>query len=131
MTDKLLETKKASELTELEPETADNLDVGLRYNGDALSASATLYQAKFDNRIALLTYQTNPDGTPNYDAVGDGNFDNVGGVDSRGFEGESGLSFDGQPAIKRSTDLKPLVICRRRVWCGEKRRGPSGSYHRL
>lgn len=87
MTDKLLETKKASELTQLEPETADNLDVGLRYSGDAFSASATFYQAKFDNRIALLTYQTNPDGTPNYDAVGDGNFDNVGGVDSRGFEG--------------------------------------------
>ncbi len=87
MTDKLLETKKASELTELEAETADNLDIGLRYNGDVLSASATFYQAKFDNRIALLSYQTNPDGTPNYDAVGDGNFDNVGGVDSRGFEG--------------------------------------------
>lgn len=87
ISDKPLEQKKASELKDLKPETADNLDVGLRYSSDNLQLSATLYRVKFDDRIALLTYQTNPDGTPNYDAVGDGNYDNIGGVDSEGFEG--------------------------------------------
>ncbi len=85
-TDKLLETKTAAELGSLDPETADNLDVGLRYSGSDVSASLTLYRAQFDNRIAMLTYQTKPDGTPNYDAVGDGNFDNIGGVDANGVE---------------------------------------------
>lgn len=85
-TDKLLETKTAAELGSLDPETADNLDLGVRYSGDDLNASVTLYRSKFDNRIAMLTYQTNPDGTPNYDAVGDGNFDNIGGVDGHGIE---------------------------------------------
>jgi len=84
--DKLLETKTAADLATLDPETADNLDLGVRYSGDDLNASATVYQATFENRIAMLTYQTNPDGTPNYDAVGDGNFDNIGGVDAKGFE---------------------------------------------
>jgi iron complex outermembrane recepter protein len=86
----LLEKKKAIELADLDPETADNLDIGVRYAGESVDISATFYKVKFEDRIALLTYQTNPDGTPNYDAVGDDDYDNIGGVDSTGFEG----SFD-------------------------------------
>jgi iron complex outermembrane recepter protein len=90
ISDKLLEKKKAIELADLDPETADNLDIGVRYAGESVDISATFYKVKFEDRIALLTYQTNPDGTPNYDAVGDDDYDNIGGVDSTGFEG----SFD-------------------------------------
>lgn len=86
ISDKPLEKKKAAQLTEIEPETADNLDLGLRYESGDVRASATVYKVKFDNRVALLTYQTKADGTPNYDAVGDGDYDNIGGVDSQGFE---------------------------------------------
>jgi len=87
ISDKVLEKKKASALADLEPETADNLELGLRYAAQTFDLSATLYKVKFDNRVALLTYQTNPDGTPNYDAAGDADYDNIGGVDSKGFEG--------------------------------------------
>lgn len=89
--DGLLESRKAKDLTNLNPETAKNLEAGVRYSNGPLSLSATAYTVKFSDRIALLRYSVNPDGTPNYLAAGDGNFDNVGGVDSRGFE--LGLSW--------------------------------------
>lgn len=89
--DGLLESRKAKDLTSLKPETAKNLEAGVRYNNGPLSLSATVYTVKFSDRIALLRYSVNPDGTPNYLAAGDGNFDNVGGVDSKGFE--LGLSW--------------------------------------
>ncbi|MEH8016278.1 TonB-dependent receptor [Rheinheimera muenzenbergensis] len=81
-----LEQKNSDELTALKPETATNLDLGIRYAGDNVNLSASLYNVKFDNRIVQLRYQTTADGTPNYLAEGDGNFDNVGGVTANGFE---------------------------------------------
>lgn len=84
--DGLLESRKAKDLASLDPETAKNYEAGVRYNAGDLSMSATVYNVKFNDRIALLRYQTNPDGTPNYLAVGDGNYDNIGGVDSNGLE---------------------------------------------
>lgn len=84
--DGLLESKKAKDLASLTPETAKNLEAGVRYNNGPLSLSATAYSVKFSDRIALLRYSLNADGTPNYLAAGDGNFDNIGGVDSNGFE---------------------------------------------
>lgn len=81
-----LEQKKSDELTALKPETATNLDLGIRYSGDTVNMSASVYSVKFNNRIVQLRYQTTADGTPNYLAEGDGNFDNVGGVTAQGFE---------------------------------------------
>jgi len=84
--DSTLENKKTDELSALSPETATNMDFGLRYFGDNFSFSTALYNVKFNNRVVLLRYATSADGTPNYLAAGDGNFDNVGGVTARGFE---------------------------------------------
>jgi len=81
-----LENKKSAELSSLKPETATNLDLGIRYSSDVVSMSTSLYRVKFNNRIVQLRYQTTADGTPNYLAEGDGDFDNVGGVTATGFE---------------------------------------------
>lgn len=86
ISDSILENKKTAELSNLKPETATNMDLGFRYFGDSLSMSAAIYNVKFNNRVVLLRYATTADGTPNYLAAGDGNFDNVGGVTARGIE---------------------------------------------
>ncbi|WP_333608308.1 TonB-dependent receptor domain-containing protein [Arsukibacterium sp.] len=71
--------------SELKPETADNIELGLRYFGNSISAALTLYQIKFNNRITLLTYQE-LDGAPDYLTELDGTFINIGGVNSNGME---------------------------------------------
>jgi len=76
----------------LEPETAENLDLGLRYQGESLTASATLYSIKFNNRITLLAYQE-LDGAPDYLTELDGTFVNVGGVKSKGLEANADWRF--------------------------------------
>ncbi|OBP15079.1 TonB-dependent receptor [Rheinheimera sp. SA_1] len=76
----------------LEPETAENLDLGLRYQGESLNASATLYSIKFNNRITLLAYQE-LDGAPDYLTELDGTFVNVGGVKSKGLEANADWRF--------------------------------------
>lgn len=82
--DTLLNTV-GEDFSELEPETADNIDLGLRYFGGDVNASLTLYQINFDNRITLLTYEE-LDGAPDYLSELDGTYVNVGGVRSKGLE---------------------------------------------
>ena len=82
--DTLLNTV-GQDFNKLEPETAENFDLGLRYQGDSINASATLYNINFDNRITLLAYQQ-VDGAPDYLTELDGTFVNVGGVKSKGLE---------------------------------------------
>lgn len=82
--DTLLNTV-GQDFTKLEPETAENFDLGLRYQGDSINASATLYNINFDNRITMLAYQE-IDGAPDYLTELDGTFVNVGGVKSKGLE---------------------------------------------
>ncbi|MDP4530356.1 TonB-dependent receptor [Alkalimonas delamerensis] len=89
--DSILESQQAEDLGDLRPETATNMDLGLRYFGDRISLSTALYNVRFNDRVVLLRYATAEDGTPNYLAAGDGNFDNVGGVRARGLE--SSLSW--------------------------------------
>ena len=84
--DSILEGKAAAELQNLKPETATNMDLGIRYFGQQFSFSTAIYNVKFNDRVVLLRYATAADGTPNYLAAGDGNFDNVGGVNARGME---------------------------------------------
>lgn len=70
---------------ELEPETAENYEIGLRYFGEQLKLSATYYNIKFNNRITLLAYEEIDD-LPDYLTELDGTFVNVGGVKSDGVE---------------------------------------------
>ena len=83
LSDRLLEVPGRS-LEGLEPETADNLDVGFRYSGDRLAATATYYRIDFQNRIFFLSPQTAAG--PNYLIAGGGSYFNAGGIDSRGVE---------------------------------------------
>lgn len=74
-------------LDDIEPETAENLDLGVRYNGDRFSFTATLYQIDFENRITLFS----PDSVTGIDFLEqqDGEYRNSGGIESEGLE----LSF--------------------------------------
>lgn len=73
------------EFSELEAETADNFDLGLRYFSDTINLSATYYKIQFNNRITLLAY-SEIDDLPDYLTELDGTFVNVGGVKSDGLE---------------------------------------------
>ena len=83
LSDRLLEVPGRS-LEGLAPETADNLDIGFRYTGDRVAATATYYRIDFQNRIFFLSPQTAAG--PNYLIAGGGSYFNAGGIDSRGVE---------------------------------------------
>jgi outer membrane receptor protein involved in Fe transport len=71
-------------LNEVEPETADNIEIGMRVDRGPLLASATLYSIKFDNRIEALTASL-VDGI-DYLGQNDVLYLNVGGIESKGIE---------------------------------------------
>lgn len=71
-------------LNEVEPETADNVELGLRVERSSLLASATLYSIKFDNRIEALTASLV--GGIDYLGLNDVLYLNVGGIESKGIE---------------------------------------------
>jgi outer membrane cobalamin receptor len=76
----------------VEPETADNIEVGMRISRWPLTASVTLYNIKFDNRIVYL-----PAGfVSGIDYLGetDGVYENFGGVESNGLEAAFGYGWD-------------------------------------
>ena len=76
----------------VEPETADNIEVGMRISRWPLTASVTLYNIKFDNRIVYL-----PAGfVSGIDYLGetDGVYENFGGVESNGVEAAFGYGWD-------------------------------------
>ena len=73
----------------VEPETADNIEVGMRISRWPLTASVTLYNIKFDNRIVYL-----PAGfVSGIDYLGetDGVYENFGGVESNGRKPRSAM----------------------------------------
>ncbi|EAQ98063.1 TonB-dependent receptor domain-containing protein [Congregibacter litoralis] len=83
VSDNILE-RPDSDLSVLEPETAENQELGLRYRGDRLFLTATYYQIDFSNRIIFLGAESVAG--PNY-LIGDtGTYFNAGGIDSTGFE---------------------------------------------
>ncbi|MCC2617773.1 TonB-dependent receptor [Aestuariibacter halophilus] len=81
--DEVLE-RDASSLANIDPETADNIDVGLRYSSDNLQLNLTYYDITFENRLTFIA----PDSDSGIDyLVGtNGVFRNVGGVESKGIE---------------------------------------------
>ena len=68
----------------VEPETADNLDVGLRYSSPGFNASLTYYSIEFDNRVNFVSNETSS-GIDFLEAAA-GGYNNVGGIESSGFE---------------------------------------------
>lgn len=81
--DEILE-RPDSDLSSLEPETAENIEVGLRYRGDRVFLTATFYEADFSNRIIFLSPESAAG--PDYIIGTSGTFFNAGGIDSSGFE---------------------------------------------
>lgn len=82
----------ASALDVIEPETAENIDVGIRYSDDMFSVSLAYYDIKFDNRITFLAPGTS--GTDIDYLIGtNGTYVNVGGIKSDGFEFGGSVRF--------------------------------------
>ncbi|MBU2970684.1 TonB-dependent receptor [Pseudoalteromonas sp. C2R02] len=80
--DEILESGLA-DLSEIAPETADNIDLGLRYQTQDLNLSLTAYTINFDNRITFIS--ANTPGAPDYDGE-NGTYRNDGGIESQGVE---------------------------------------------
>jgi len=73
-----------SALSGIEPETADNIDLGARFGRDDLNLTLTYYQIEFENRITFI-----PPGTVSgidYLIGTNGSYLNVGGIESEGIE---------------------------------------------
>lgn len=83
ISDQILE-RPDSNLSSIEPETAENMELGVRYRNDGLFVSATYYDIEFDNRIIFLSAETETG--PDYDVGTNGTYFNAGGIDSSGFE---------------------------------------------
>lgn len=77
--------RDASSLTDIEPETAENIDFGVRYRGEDLTLSVTGYSIEFDNRITFIAPGSDTGGI-DYSIGTNGTYVNVGGVESDGFE---------------------------------------------
>jgi outer membrane cobalamin receptor len=81
--DGVLEANQTA-LVSVEPETADSMDIGVRYTTGMFNASLTYYDIEFANRITFI-----PEGsTDGIDYLGesDGAYVNVGGIESSGVE---------------------------------------------
>jgi len=74
-----------TDISRIEPEKADSIDLGYRASGENYSFSASVYQIKFDNKISNVTPQDETGGI-NYDIGDGGAYLNVGGIESTGFE---------------------------------------------
>lgn len=73
-----------TDLSFVEPETADNIDVGIRYSAPGFNASLTYYSIEFNNRIQFSSNESSTG--PDYDEAAAGGYQNVGGIESSGFE---------------------------------------------
>lgn len=73
-----------TDLSQVEPERADNIDVGLRYSSPGFNASLTYYDITFDNRITFISNE-DVNGIDFLEAAA-GGYVNDGGVESNGIE---------------------------------------------
>ncbi len=85
--------RDASALENIEPETAENLDFGIRYSSDRVNASLTFYDITFENRLVFLD-NSQAGQAPNYDIGTNGSFVNVGGIESSGIEASATVFVD-------------------------------------
>ncbi len=73
------------EVANIKPETADNIEIGVRLNHGRWQATATIYDIRFENRITMLNVGEVP-GQPDYLSELNGTYANVGGMRSKGVE---------------------------------------------
>ncbi len=73
-----------SDLDTIEPETAENMEIGLRYRGDSLYLTATYFDIDFSNRLIFLSAETAAG--PDYLIGTNGSYFNAGGIESSGVE---------------------------------------------
>ncbi|MEX0300180.1 MAG: TonB-dependent receptor, partial [Kordiimonas sp.] len=79
-------------IPDLKGETADNFDVGVRFNNDWLRATVTFYHVKFDNRITFVAAGDSISGI-DFLEEGEGSYFNVGGIKSTGLEASVSADF--------------------------------------
>lgn len=96
LADRLLELP-GRRVDDLEPETAANLDVGVRYSGRRVHLGATWYDIDFRNRIFFLGPATETG--PDYLVPGGGAYFNAGGIDTRGVELSATVELPGRTAL--------------------------------
>jgi len=77
--------RDSSTLTEIEPETSENIDFGIRYFGENLNLQATVYMIDFNDRITFIAPGSDTDGI-DYTIGTNGTYINVGGIESDGLE---------------------------------------------
>ena len=77
--------RDSSDLSAIEPETAENIDLGVRYQNNALKLTATAYSIEFDNRITFIAPGSDTGGI-DYTIGTNGSYLNVGGIESKGLE---------------------------------------------
>ncbi len=77
--------REGTSTSNIEAETAENIEVGLRYSGPGLTASAVYFDNTFENRLEFFGPQT-AGNIPNYTIGLAGRYDNVGGIETNGFE---------------------------------------------
>lgn len=88
----LILERPASALSDIEPETAEVIEVGARYTNGMLTGSVTFFDTEFANRLIFLSADTATG--PNYDIGNDGSYVNAGGIDSQGLEFAGALSVN-------------------------------------
>lgn len=82
--------REASQLSNIEPELAENIDLGLRYESDAFNANITLYSVEFENR--LVFFAPGSGDAIDYLIGTNGSYLNAGGVESKGIEASATFS---------------------------------------
>ena len=81
--DELLE-RPTADLRNLEPETSENWEAGVRYSSGLFQASAVYFKSTFDNRVEFFAAGSTTG--PDYLVGENGTYANVGGIDSEGLE---------------------------------------------
>ena len=74
------------DLSLIEPEQADNIELGLRYSSANINANLTYYTIEFDNRSIFISSRDAVDVGIDYLESADGIYINAGGVESDGIE---------------------------------------------
>ena len=81
--DQVLEAD-SSALDNVEPETAENTDLGVRFNNETITASVTLYNIDFENRLTFIA--PGSENGNDYLVGTNGSYVNTGGIKSKGVE---------------------------------------------
>ena len=83
--------REASTLDQVKPESAENVDLGLRYVSQDFNASVTYYEITFDDRLSFIAPDS-PDGI-DFLIGTNGTYINVGGIESSGLEASVSINL--------------------------------------